>query len=355
MAKELIGGILQVGIGVEDMPEARGWYHRNLHFSAQVLEEHSVTELMKAYTGGVGHERHAAVVMNMSGAGGLEVWQYLSREPQQPVSPPRLGDFGVFAVKLKTPDLGRTNKLMEMRIRATPISTDISGKPTYFCHDPFGNAFQVIEGKHYFSHPKMTSGVFGCIIGCKNLEKSIEFYTNILGFELREKREAEVVESFKDLSGGESKYRRAYLTKPVSDIGGFSKFLGETEIELVQAVDYEGVPMYKDRYWGDPGFIHVCFDVRDMEAIKKHCESVGHPFLVDSYETERGQSFNMGNVMSRVAYINDPDGTAIEFVETHKVPLIPALGLAINLQKKKTNKNVPDWVLKLLALKKVKG
>lgn len=353
MAKELIGGILQVGIGVADMPEARSWYHRKLHFSAQVLEERSVTDLMKSYTGGTGHERQAAVIMNMAGAGGLEVWQYLSRKPQLPERPPRIGDFGIFAVKIKTPDLGRTNKLLEMSVRSSPISKSISEQSSFFFEDPFGNHFQAIQGDSYFSQPKLTSGIMGCIIGCKDLDVSIRFYTKVLGFELKAKHDIEVVEGYRGLSGGESRYRRAFLTKSESKIGGFSKFLGGVEIELVQAMDYQGVPMYENRYWGDPGFIHVCFDVRDMDQIKAHCQNHGYDFTVDSHETERGQSFKMGNVSSRVAYINDPDGTAIEFVETHRVPLIPALGLAINLQGKKSRKNFPNWVLKLLALKRV--
>jgi catechol 2,3-dioxygenase-like lactoylglutathione lyase family enzyme len=356
MSKQLIGGILQVGIGVTDMPHARSWYHNNLHFSAQVLEERSVTDLMTAYTGGVGHERQAAVIMNMAGAGGIEVWQYLSRTPVHPVNPPRLGDFGIFAVKVKTPDLGLANKLLGARVHPTPISKELKGRNSFFFQDPFGNVFQVVkEEEGYFSSPKLTSGIFGCIVGCSDLERSIDFYTNVLGFELKEKREAEVVENYRGLNGESSSYRRALLTKPKSEIGGFSKFLGATEIELVQAVDYQGVPMYENRYWGDPGFMHVCFDVSDMDAIKSHCAAAGHAFVLDSFETEKGKSFNMGNVTSRVAYINDTDGTAIEFVETHKVPLIPALGIAINLKGKKTKKNVPDWVLKLVALNRVKG
>lgn len=351
MAKPKIGGILQIGIGVADMPEARSWYYKNLNFSAQVLEEKAVTGLMKAYTGGVEHERQAAVIMNMAGAGGLEVWQYLSRTPKLPENAPQLGDFGIFAIKLKTPDLASTRRLLEL-VSPSARLEDISGKKGFFFSDPYGNHFQVIEGDGYFSKPKPTSGAFGAIIGCSDLEKSIKFYTEVLGFELEKITEAEKVENFESLPGGEHTFERAYLTKAKPDIGGFSNFLRATEIELIQSTDYKGVKMYEDRYWGDPGFIHICFDVKEMDELKSHCDQHGHPFVLDSFDTENGQSFNMGDVTSRVAYIDDPDGTAIEFVETHKLPLIPSLGIAVNLEGK--NKDVPKWIYKVIALNKVK-
>ncbi|MFY0600048.1 MAG: VOC family protein [Cyclobacteriaceae bacterium] len=352
MSKSKIGGILQIGIGVTDMPASRTWYHENLNFSAQVLEERALTDLMQAYTGGKAHERQAAVIMNMAGAGGLEVWQYLSRAPKLPIQRPQLGDFGIFAIKLKTPDLATTRRKLEL-VKPTARELDISGKKGFFFADPFENHFQVIEGDEYFAKPKLTSGACGAIIGCSDLDKSIQFYTDVLGFELKHKTKEEKVPSFEKLPGGNHTFKRAFLTKAKQAIGGFSNFLGNTEIELIQSTDYQGVKMYEDRYWGDPGFIHVCFDVKDMDDLKTHCGSLGHTFVLDSFDTEKGESFNMGNVTSRVAYIDDPDGTAIEFVETHKVPLIPKLGITINLEGK--NKDVPKWVYKLIKLNKVKG
>lgn len=352
MTKPKIGGILQIGIGVTDMPKMRSWYHTNLKFSAQVLEEKTITGLMKAYTGGKAHERQAAIIMNMAGGGGLEVWQYLSREPKQPSQKPQLGDLGIFAIRLKTPDLASTRRILEQS-KPTARQMGISGKKGFFFSDPVGNHFYVSEGEDYYTKPQLTAGACGAIIGCSNLEKSIQFYTEVLGFELVKQTEAESVEAFENVPGGNHTFKRAYLTKPKPSIGGFSNFLGATELELIQATDYTGVKMYEGRFWGDPGFIHICFDVKDMDSLKSHCEKQGYPFVLDSFDTENGESFNMGNVTSRVAYIDDPDGTAIEFVETHKVPLIPALGIAVSLKGRK--KDVPDWVYKLIRLNKVKG
>ncbi len=53
-------------------------------------------------------------------------------------------------------------------------------------------------------------------------------------------------------------------------------------------------------------------------------------------------------------YIETPEGTLIELVETHKVPVLKKLGLYINLKRRNLEKPLPDWMVKLLALSKVK-
>ena len=59
--------------------------------------------------------------------------------------------------------------------------------------------------------------------------------------------------------------------------------------------------LFHNRYWGDPGFIHLCFDVQGMDALKEECESKGYPFTVDS-----ASSFDMGEAAGRFTYIEDP-------------------------------------------------
>ena len=61
-----------------------------------------------------------------------------------------------------------------------------------------------------------------------------------------------------------------------------------------------------------------------MEALRKECEEKGYPFTVDS-EKALGETFDMGEAAGRFSYIEDPDGTLIEFVETLKVPLVKKL------------------------------
>ncbi len=85
----------------------------------------------------------------------------------------------------------------------------------------------------------------------------------------------------------------------------------------------------KIRLWGDLGYIHLCFDVQGMTNIRTKAKELGSPFTVDS-----SNSFDMGDAAGHFSYVEDPDGTLIELVETHKVPILKALGLFLNLKKR---------------------
>ena len=101
--------------------------------------------------------------------------------------------------------------------------------------------------------------------------------------------------------------------------------------------------------WGDEGFIHLCFDVKNMNTLKEECKQEGFAFTVDSQET-----FDMGDAAGRFSYIEDPDGTLIEFVETHKLPIIKKLGWYMDIRKRDINKPLPDWIFKFMGLSRRK-
>jgi hypothetical protein len=52
--------------------------------------------------------------------------------------------------------------------------------------------------------------------------------------------------------------------------------------------------------------------------------------------------------------VEDPDGTLIEMVETHKVPILKKLGWFLDLKKRGLQKPLPDWMIRMLSLNKVK-
>jgi len=143
-------------------------------------------------------------------------------------------------------------------------------------------------------------------------------------------------------------YRRILLRKHQKDEGAFSRLFGHIDIELVQVLDRDPKQIYADRYWGDPGFIHLCFDVNHMDVLQKKCADLGYSFTVDS-----SSSFDMGEASGQFSYIEDPDGTLIEFVEAHKLPIFKRWGWHINLKKRKRKKPLPDWMLKTMSFNRV--
>jgi catechol 2,3-dioxygenase-like lactoylglutathione lyase family enzyme len=193
------------------------------------------------------------------------------------------------------------------------------------------------------------------VIGSTDPEKALEVYRGILGYDKVVYDKEGVFEDLKGLPSGEGKYRRVLVqhSKPIK--GPFSRLFGPSEIELVQALDRKPEPIFRDRIWGDLGFIHLCFDVLGMKALKEECAEKGFPFTVDSDVHPTGKPFDMGEAAGHFAYIEDPDGTLIEFVETHKIPISKKLGWYLNLwNRRDITRPLPDNLLKMIRFMKVK-
>jgi hypothetical protein len=62
----------------------------------------------------------------------------------------------------------------------------------------------------------------------------------------------------------------------------------------------------------------------------------------------------MGEAAGHFTYTEDPDGTLIEFVETHKLPILKKLGWFMDMKKRKPGKPLPDWMIKAMGLNRVK-
>ena len=181
------------------------------------------------------------------------------------------------------------------------------------------------------------------------MEKSINFYQKILGYD---KVLYDAVGAFNDfavLPGGNKEMRRVLLTHSETRKGAFSQLLGKTFIELVQVYNKPKRSIYENRLWGDLGFIHLCFDMVGIDSMREYCKANGHPFTVDS-----AQSFDMGEAAGHFSYIEDPDGTLIEFVETHKIPVLKKIGWYLNLRKRQLDKPLPKWMLRALRFNRVK-
>jgi hypothetical protein len=117
---------------------------------------------------------------------------------------------------------------------------------------------------------------------------------------------------------------------------------------LVKLLNDEPQKIFANRYWGDCGLIHLCFDVLDIDILKENAAKHGFTFSVDSLN-----SFSMENASGRFCYIEDPDRTLIELVETHKIPIIRKIGWHLDLTKRKRNSPLPKWMIKALGFSKV--
>jgi len=349
MNEKIISGLQQIGVGVKDVHNAWAWYKKYFGFDIRVFEETAMAELMLPYTGGKPQKRHAALTVNLEGGGGLEIWQYTERIPEPASFEIMIGDLGLFAAKIKCRDVNATyNWYKSEGLNLVSGIENQAASKHFFVRDPFNNIFQIVSSNNWFQdNGKHTGGTYGAIIGVSNIEKSKEFYNLILGYDQVISDETDIFSDFSGIPGGNAKIRRVILNHSKPRLGAFSRMLGQSQIELVQVLDRKPSKIFQNRFWGDLGFIHLCFDIFGMESIREECNSNGCPFTVDT-----GDSFDMGEAAGAFAYIEDPDGTLIEFVETHKVPIIKKFGWYLNLQKRDRKKTLPGWMLKALKFNK---
>ena len=350
---KVISGIQQIGIGIPDVYAAWDWYNRNFGFDLPMFDEAAEAGLMLPYTDGKPQKRHAILALNLKGGGGFEIWQYKSRTPQPANFELQLGDLGIFITKIKTSNIQKAYQ--QLAQNKTNLLSEIvkmpDGTEHFFVQDPYKNIFQIVPAHTWFmkSIDSDFGGSYGAVIGVTDIPKSMEFYDKILGYDTVVFRETGVFNDFKGISGGHHKVERVLLKHSLKRQGAFSNLLGASTIELVKVLDRSPKKIFEDRLWGDLGFIHLCFDIRNMQALKQECEALGHPFTVDS-----ANSFDMGEAAGHFAYIEDPDGTLIEFVETHKIPILKKLGLYKNLKKRNPTKPLPYWMLATLKFNRVK-
>ena len=354
MNELIISGIQQMGIGVPEVYPAWKLYRNYFGVNAKIFDDRAVADIMAPYMGGMERERHAVLAMNLQGGGGFEIWQHLSIKPNSPSFEILPGDLGIFACKIKCKNvLEPHNEYKKNNVEISPLYKNYMGCNYFYLRDPYNNIFQLVESREWFmNRNKPTGGVFGAMIGTDNMEKSINFYASILGYDTVLSDVTNTFEDFAYLGVPNNRFRRVLLTHGKKRKGVFSQLMGTSEIELVQALDRNDVhKIFEGRMWGELGFIHLCFDVSNMSALEKQCNDAGFPLIIDS--RKKGKKFDMGEATGDFSYNEDPSGTLIEYVETKKIPILKKMGIYLNIKKFNPSKPIPAWILKLLRFMEV--
>ncbi|MEM6964412.1 MAG: VOC family protein [Bacteroidota bacterium] len=350
MENKIIYGIQQIGVGVDNAEKLFKWYATKLGADVKVFDDNNTATHMAKYMGGKPHAKRAILALNMQGGSGYEIWQFEDRIPQPPTSPIQLGDTGIFSIKVKTRDARKAYDNLKAKgvkmVSAVVVAPN--GTPSFYIQDPCDNIIQVKAYDNWFGSGKNVGGLFGCTIGVSDIDAALQLYQGLLGYD---KIEYDANGKFDDLAAlpsGEDEFRRVLLSKS-QKTGGFSRLFGTSQIELIQTKSRTPNKIFANRFWGDIGFIHLCFDIRNMEAMIRDAEAAGFPFQVKVTE-----EFDIGDANGKWGYLEDPDGTLIEFVETLKVPLIKKVGWSINMKKRDPNKPLPNWLIKAMSFNRVK-
>jgi glyoxylase I family protein len=142
-------------------------------------------------------------------------------------------------------------------------------------------------------------------ITVSNLERSLDFWQNVLGFEFshRAHQSGEMAEQIIGVKGAELKL--AVLKTP-----------GGHKIELLEYVAPADRKKCIDLRPCDVGSVHVALIIDNLDAILKTIAASGWKAAGEP------QTLTVGpNAGKRVVYVRDPDGTTIEFMQaaTHPV------------------------------------
>ena len=350
-----INGIQQLGVGVENVHEAWKWYREHFSMDIRMFEEEATAELMLVHTDGKPRARHAVLALNMRGGGGFEIWQHTGKKPEPCNFEIQLGDLGINIGKIKTDNVKAAfNKFTKSGLNLlSAVHEDPVNNDHFYMKDIYGNMWEVKNEKEVFrkKEKSVIGGILGAVIGVKDMEESLKIYQDVIKYDQVVYDKTGVFDDFKEIPGGTHTFRRMLLKHSDVKDGAFSPFFGPSVIELVQVLDREPRDIYEGRIWGDPGFIHLCFDINGIDRMREKVKEMGYPFTVDSARDL--ETFDMGKAAGSFAYIQAPEGTLIEFVETHRIPLLQKLGWYLDFRKR-GNHPLPNWMLKLFKYKRVK-
>jgi len=149
----------------------------------------------------------------------------------------------------------------------------------------------MIRGVHHFS------------FSVKNLDRTIEFYSKVLGIKLQSRNRNEYETLGNALFGTKwgLNQENADLELAVMNIGG-------VRVEFIEYKNPEAQPYHMNP--SIAGSAHLAFDVDNIEAARKKLEEAGVEFHSPI------QSFmENGKIEWRWCYFRDPDGIILELVE----------------------------------------
>ena len=130
-----------------------------LGFDRLLVEDRAPALHMISLAGGRVREKHAQIVVNPSGGGALEFWQSVSPQPVKRSTETRVGDIGVFAVKVgaKEHDI----PIRDRRHGSPDAAWDPLGRKVRWLSDPEGNLIQQVSMSQLGRHVEARGGVVG--------------------------------------------------------------------------------------------------------------------------------------------------------------------------------------------------
>jgi len=222
---------------------------------------------------------------------------------------PDLSQIGIIGVKINTRKIDLNFFLRRREDMTTQDNIWIKPiKKKHFHVFSENLLFQIIDAPNNFfaSFKKQNSGIGGAIIGVSDIDKSFDFYSNILGYKKVIFKGDGVFSDFKNIKGGEKKYKRIIIQQTKNQNFKYNNFLGESEIELLQVINEKPIKT------SDFEYASINFISSNINDVVGNC----HNLNILIFNDEKDDSTN---------HFLDPDGIkiSIQKVETETNSFIP--------------------------------
>jgi catechol 2,3-dioxygenase-like lactoylglutathione lyase family enzyme len=267
------------------------------------------------------------MTLNPKGGGVLEFIEFKSC-PIGPFPEDRgYGDFGVLEMGFSVKDIEGVVDSFEAKgvvFLTSVCSMQLSDGRTWryaYLRDPNGMRVQLVEdirpGQPAARKPEV-HGAFHVGIGVSDIRKAAQFYEKVLGFD----RQVYAFEGHNPdldpVTGRAARMSTVILERSAPNTGAIRE-LPQGTIKLMSVPDRKGTHLYDGRKWGDMGCMEFCMDVSELETTVAEARAKGAPVSLEPCEIDMGSGSR-----GKVAYIQDPDGTTIEFVEICSVAWLSA-------------------------------
>ena len=346
-----VHAIQHLGIGVMDHAENWRFYRDVLGFKVPVSRDHSEAGRMGSLTDGV-QKRKVIIALNLLGGAMIEIFTFTSKDIR-PRPEIKWGDAGILGFSLKVIDINKAcedlknagAEIITPPMDMTPAK-DMGWKQMFF-KDPDGNILNLIQSDkmNYSLKTRKANigGITATTIGVSDMEKSLDYYKNLLGY-------SEVIydwegkdEKLNNIPGADKKMRRVMLTKPEGSTSLFRYYFEAGMIELVEVKENTTNEIFKGRGWGDQGVFELCFDVNEIGRTYENLINNGaRPALEPNTD-----AFDMGEETSALfAYVKDPDNLYVELVEIAGFRI--SSNFKFDLRKRGAKKPLSPFLLKML-------